>query len=66
MSERVCPKPTHHLHVALHDTPEIAAADLNRVAGCQAAGLQVPAELVEYRLLEVSEDANRREEVIEV
>lgn len=57
---------THHLHVAFNDTPKVPTPDLNRVASCQAAGLQMTAQFVENRLLKISKDTNSREKVIEV
>lgn len=52
--------------MAIHNTPELAAANLDGLSGSETACLKVTAELMEHRLLEVSEDANCREEVIEV
>jgi hypothetical protein len=57
---------THHLDTALDDTPKLATADLHSLTSGQTACLEVPAELVKDRLLEITKDADRREKVVEV
>jgi hypothetical protein len=52
--------------MALDDTPELAAADLDRLTRSKTSGLKMTAELVEHWLLEIAEDADGREEVVEV
>ena len=54
------------MDAAFDDTPELAATNFHGVAGSQPAGLEVPAELMEDGLLEVSKDADSAEEVVEV